>query len=173
MDKREDFGIQDFYLEFEKSKCNNFPSLSPIKEHQKVSLKLYKKIILKFLTIYFYDVYFFNRPYYFLLGGKVMLNRCGGWIRRDHSKGVAKTRLKSVRDTLGLFWHQRAISRFEFCLKLKKLTGSTGRLPRIEKEWLAANDVGELKTVPQLKEEGLTITNRKRICYRDYIVFYK
>ena len=129
---REDIGIGFFFEKYEEEK-NRFESLSDKKEHQKVTIKLYKEIILKFLTIYFYDVYFFNRPFYFFLGGKIRLNKCGNWIRKDRSHG-SNGSLKKVRQTLGLFWYDRILYRHEFSFKLKKLTGSTNRLPKIEKE---------------------------------------
>jgi hypothetical protein len=144
--------VDYFYKKFHFSGLNNFESLSPKKSHQRVSYKLYKEILLKFFTIYFYDVYFLKRSMYFFFGGDLMLNKCGNWIRENKKEG-----LKKANSSVGLFWFNRPCKRFEYAFKLKKQTGSSNRLPVIENEWKESNDIGLLKTLTVLKKE-LTIS---------------
>jgi hypothetical protein len=140
--------VDYFYNKFNYSGLNNFESLSPKKAHQRVSYKLYKEILLKFFTIYFYDVYFLKRSLYFFFGGSLKINKCGNWIRENKKEG-----LKKANWSIGLFWYNRPCRRFEYAFKLKKQTGSSNRLPIIENEWKKSNDIGLLKTLCELKKE--------------------
>ena len=62
------FKSRDFYNDFNSSK-NNFRSLGKKREQRKVSYTLYQKIIKRFLLIYFYEVFFVDKPFFFFLGG--------------------------------------------------------------------------------------------------------
>ena len=123
-------------------------------ENKEITFRIYKEIILKFLTIYINELLFLNQPMYFLFGGKVMLNRCGGFIDRDKSnkKVQALKVLKEFNNSLGFFWHERPIQTFKH-VKLAKLAGSTNRLPILCKEWIDRNDILKLYTSRELKKK--------------------
>lgn len=145
--------VDYFFDKFKYSGLNNFESLSKGgKTKKKITLAVYKSILLKFFTVYFYDLYFLKRKMYFFFGGEIMLNKCGNWIR-DRKLGG----LKKAAESIGWFWFNRPCKRFEYAFKLKKQTGSSNRLPLIENEWKESNDVGILKTLSQLKKEGYII----------------
>jgi hypothetical protein len=146
---RESIRISYFYKEYSKNK------------HHKINIGLYKKILLKFLTIYFYDVYFLNKPLYFLFGGNIRLNKCGNWIKKNWKKNTQNELIKTSQ-SIGLFWYNRPSFRFEYAMKIKKLTGSSNRLPVIENEWKQSKNVDDLLTVNNLVHQqhcSITIKN--------------
>ena len=145
-------GSREFFKEFDNPKTNKFPSLQEVNGHQRVTFQLYRQIIIKFLTIYFYDVYFLNRPFYFFLSGNLMLNKAGNTIRENRIVGNKIVPFKKIGQTINLCWYNRPCERFFRCIKIKKLSGSTNRLPLIEKEWKQSNDVDKLPSIDTLRQ---------------------
>ena len=142
------YTITDSYFEF-LNKDNKIP----VKTKNKVSFEIYKKIISKFLFIYVNEVLFLNKTYYFPLTGKIMLNKCGGWIRRDESNHrVGSTNsIKKTSSSVGFFWYDRPIGSM-FFTKIKKMTGSSNILPVLEKEFKKTFNIEKLKFSKELKE---------------------
>lgn len=122
-------------------------------ESSELSYGEYRAIMLRYFSIYTNELVFMKKPMYFPLTGKVMLNKCGNWIRTDQSNmEVFKKRVKKeVGHSLGFFWHHRPIQSFRF-IRLIKSSGSTNRLPAIEKQWKEANDITLLKKSSELKK---------------------
>lgn len=147
--KRETFTIAHFFRKFNYSGLNNFPEIKGPKKDQKLTEKQHKSIIKKFLTIYFYEVYFFKRPVYFLFGGRIMKTRCGNWIRKVKSS----EKLTITNHSVGLFWFFRPCARFWFSMNIKKVSGSTNAIPKIEKEWKNENDITSLPLSSMTKKE--------------------
>lgn len=133
--------IGHFYELFRLEKRRYAPSLFCVDKKvkrgkkQEVSLKLYKKIILEYLKMYFFDVYSNNRPIYFPLGGFMKKVTYPKWVR-FMAKGKSEKRISGGDNAIGLFWYQRPSPKMFYMVKLKKLTGSSNRLPVAEKFYL-------------------------------------
>jgi hypothetical protein len=130
-------GIKDFYNQFVKEKRRYAPSLfcigtkTKLKRKKPVELKLYKKIILEYLKLYFYDFYMNQNSIYFPLGGFLKKVVYPKWVRMMR-RGSSEKQLSGGDKAIGLFWYMRATKKMFYMVELKKLTGSTNRLPKIE-----------------------------------------
>jgi hypothetical protein len=141
--------INQIFSLFANSGKNNFPEMiNKNKADQKLSISEYKKIIKQYFNIYFYEVYFLKRPYYFFFGGKLKLGRCGNFIRKN-----AKNGKPIAGKSIGLLWYDRPSPRFWFSIDILKLTGSTNSLPKIEREWKEKNDVSLLPLISRLRKD--------------------
>lgn len=93
---------------------------------KQVSEELYRKIIMEYFDIYFKEVYFLNKPSYFLYTGildKVLYRP--RIIKKNQKNIIAKT-------TIGFMWSMRPSNLFFYCVRFIKLTGSSNRIPKIE-----------------------------------------
>lgn len=150
------YTIRETYAEFDKQK------------QKKIDFGMYKKIISKFLFIYVSEVIFMNKTYYFPMTGRIMLNKCGNWIKKDESnyKVGQLNQLKKTNWSLGFFWYERLFSSLMFT-KLKKMTGSTNILPLLERDYKKTNNIDNLKTANELKEK-FKITKPHNYRYEEY-----
>lgn len=127
-------GIGYFFDIFDKQKRRYPPSFfcvsNPSKLIRKKPVKslLYRKIVLEYLKFYFYDFYMKKESVYFPLGGFVKKIIYPKW-RNKKQPG------KGSDGSIGLFWYQRPSSRMFYMVKLKKLTGSSNRLPKMEQQF--------------------------------------
>lgn len=147
--ERESIKIDAFFRKFNLSGLNNFEELSKFKKHQKLDKRKYKKIVKKYLEVYFNEVYFLNRKFYFFLGGYIFKVRCGNWIRKTKGKEDY-----SIADhSIGLFWYLRPCARFWFSVSIRKQKGSSNMIPVIEKQWKKENDIQSLSLSKDFKKE--------------------
>lgn len=138
--------IKYFYNLFLKEKKSYAPSLFSInkktrkKRKRKVELKEFKKVIYAYLKIYFYELYFLKKPMYFFLGGfmKVVLYHTWTGVQRRGTK--QKKEFHESEKAFGLFWYMRPTMKTHYFVKLKKLTGTTNIIPRIEKTFSQTED---------------------------------
>lgn len=132
------FNINFFYKKFQTEKRRYHPSLFCIGEKTKkkrkkgVSFSLYKKIVLEYLKLYFFELYMNSNPEYFPLGGFVKKVLYSKWARFQ-SRGKTKKTLTVSEGAIGLFWYMRPSIKMYYMVSLKKLTGSSNRIPKIEK----------------------------------------
>jgi len=135
--KIEVLSVKYFFDMFQLEKRRYPPSLFCLgektrkKKPQPVPLSLYKKIILEYFKVYFYDFYMNESPIYFFLGGflkKVIYKK---WARKM-AKGKAEKKFSRSDGAIGLYWYMRASQKMFYMVKIKKLTGSSNRLPEIE-----------------------------------------
>lgn len=132
---REVYGLKYFY---EKYNTKHVPSMfekSKKTRPQKIPLSLYKKILTEYLDIYFKEIYFFSGPSYFLFTGSLEKVRYSQKVLRNYKETFIK------KPSIGFMWALRPSELFYFCCKLKKIIGSTNRLPKIEKLFKMTNDV--------------------------------
>lgn len=137
-EKREVYNVSFFYNLYIK-KAKKYPPIffekTKKKRRKHVPFSLFKKIIKTYLTIYFEDFYKTNGSIYFPLGGfmkKVAYKKWARYMKRGSSN---KKELVGSNGSVGFFWYLRPSPRFMFLLKIKKLTGSTNRLPVIERKY--------------------------------------
>lgn len=125
--KIETYGLKYFQEKFE----NKYPptmlgekkGVRPIK----VSVSLYQKILMEYLDIYFKEIYFLDGPSYFLYTG--ILTKVKYRPRVIMNRGIRKI----ISSSIGFMWYHRPSELFFLCCQLKKLTGSSNRIPQIEK----------------------------------------
>lgn len=144
--KPEVLNISYFYNLFAKEKKRYAPSLFHLdkkikaKRPEIVSLRIYKKIILEFLKIYFYEFYWKNGPSYFFLGGLVKKVLTKKWSRKQKLRNSEKTIVRRTDGAIQFFWYMRPSIKFFHMVKLTKLTGKTNQLPVIEQQYLKIHD---------------------------------
>ena len=130
--------IDFFYKEFLKEKRKYAPSLFCVntttrkKRPQKVSFKLYKKIVLEYLKIYFFSFYMTQGASYFPLGGFLKKVTYPKWVRKM-KRGNSTEQICGGNKSIGLFWYLRPSQKMYYMVKLKKLTGKYNQLPKIER----------------------------------------
>ena len=116
--------IKDFFHLFSKKRTRRTSS---------VSLLTFKKIISNYLSVYFHELYLEAKPMYFFLGGKMRITTLPSW-KNYQLRGKAKTKeLHISENAIGLFWYNKPSERLHYMVKCKKLTGSTNKLPKIER----------------------------------------
>lgn len=138
--------ISYFYDLFAKRKYL-FPTsyfLFPINTRKKkipISHFLYKKIVQKYLDIYFNEFYFDDIPKYFMLSGllqkaksisKIMSLQNGNF---QQSKGIS------------WIWYQRPSIAYYSNIRLIKLKGSTNKLNKLDAQYKIDNDIDTLVSV--------------------------
>ena len=121
--KYKTLSIKHFYYLFFKKRS---------RKYQSVSLSLFKKIIRNYLSVYFHELYLESKPMYFFLGGKMKITLLASW-KNYQVRGNNKVKeMHESEGAIGLFWYNKPSQRIQYMVKLKKLTGSTNMLPKIE-----------------------------------------
>ena len=121
--KYKTLSIKHFYDLFSKKRTRK---LRP------VSLFLFKKIIKNYLSVYFHELYLESKPMYFFLGGKMKITLLASWKNYQVRGESKKKEMHQSDGAIGLFWYNKPSQRIQYMVKLKKLTGSTNMLPKIE-----------------------------------------
>lgn len=142
--KLEVLNINHFHQKFLKEQQNE----------NAISLKLFKKIVYEYLKIYFYELYFLRVTKYFFLGGKMKIVTYPTWVKKQRRGRSAEETLHRSERPLGLFWFLRPSRRMYFMVKLKKLTGSTNILPKIEQSFLQKFDKDLLPIFTNEQKKG-------------------
>ena len=130
--KTEVINIDYFFAKFEKEKRRYPPSFFctdkevKAKRTQFVDFRLYKKIVLEYFKMYFFDFYMTQKAIYFPLGGFMKKVRFDSGVKSQRKK-------KAYSDgAIGFFWYQRPSKKMAYMVLIKKLTGSSNRIPKIE-----------------------------------------
>lgn len=145
MDNKLHYKIDYFYANFIK-KHKYFDSLEGKNRRQKVvTLKMYKKIVSTFFTIYFYEAFYLDRPMYFILSGKIIRVRTTEFITMANNK---------IKPVITVLWFLRPLFSLAKC-RIAMVTGSTNIIPKIRREWTSQNDLGMLPIIMVKKKEIL------------------
>ena len=149
-------GIKYFYQLFAKRKYL-FPTLYfpfPINTQKKklsVSIILYRKIIQKYLDIYFNEFYYKDQPKYFMLSGFIIKGRS-----RPFTINLKNGNFKKIKG-IAWIWYERPSIAYYSNIKLVKLTGSTNRVDKLDKNYKAENDfellAGTKNLLDRIKQE--------------------
>ena len=129
--------ISYFYNLFSKEKKKYAPSLfsvnKTVKEKRKrsVEYRLFKKIILEYLKVYFFDFYINKKYLYFPLGGFLKKVFYPKWIG-TFNRGTTGKQKSGSEGAIGLFWYMRPSRKMYYMVTIKKLTGSSNHIPKIE-----------------------------------------
>jgi hypothetical protein len=147
------FGLEYFHANFNKKFTPKELGEKKGTRPKKISLSLYKKIFMEYLDIYFKEIYFLNGSSYFLYTGA--LTKVKYSPRIITIKGIKKL----VPASIGFMWYQRPCELFFLCCQLKKLTGLTNKLPKIEKIYKNNFDVNLIVNFEDAIEEQRKINN--------------
>lgn len=132
---REVFGVKYFYEKFSiKHHPQMFEKTKNVRP-RKIPISLYKQILIQYFDIYFKEIYFFSGPSYFLYTGSLEKVRYSQKVLRNYKGSFIK------KPTIGFMWYLRPSELFYFCCKIKKMIGSTNRIPKIEKLFKNSNDI--------------------------------
>lgn len=143
-DERIHIRARHFYDNFNKPRHNNFRSLGYKKAQRKVSYTLYCKIIKRFLLIYFYEVFFIDKPLFFFLGGKLIRCRISNFFT---DRGVL------INKTISVVWYLRPEKSMVSKFRIDLQKGSSNIIPKLRREFCESNDVGLLSLKKDLHQK--------------------
>ena len=118
-----------------------------------ITVSLYKQILMEYLDIYFKEIYFLEGPSYFLYTG--FLTKVKYRPRVIINKGLKKI----IPASIGFMWYQRPSELFFLCCKFEKLTGSSNKLPQIEKIYKNNFDVNLIVNFEEAIEAQRILNN--------------
>lgn len=149
--KNIDYFYRKFSSEHKKYRPAQFQTdkKTKLRRKQPVSFSLFKKIIKEYFKLYFFDLYTDNAVLYFPLGGFLKKVTYPTWTH-FMSKGKSKKQRSGGQNAIGLFWFLRPSAKMFYLVKLKKLTGSTNRLPKVEENY---NRIYNKDLLPIFKSE--------------------
>lgn len=107
---------------------------------------LWKKIIGKYLDIYFNEFYFEDRPKYFPLSGKLVKAKSSQYFVNTNRQRTSTGR------AIGWVWFQRPNIAYWGNVLIKKLNGSTNRVFALDKRYKADRDVELLPSIKKIME---------------------
>lgn len=152
--------INHFYNLFLKEKKSYAPSFFNIDKKikrgnkRKPTLQEYKKIIFQYLKIYFHELYLLRKTMYFFLGGFMKIATYPDFINNQR-RGYKKEKEICVGSKpLCLYWFMRPSKKMYYMTAIKKLTGSTNQIPKIEKIFNDNYDKDLLPTFTKEQKKG-------------------
>lgn len=152
--------INYFYNLFLKEKKKYSNSLfftntkTKIKKRRSPSLLEFKKIVYEYLKTYFFELYINPIKTYFFLGGFMRIVIISSWGRKQKRGYSDKLEYCRVDKAIGLFWFYRPSLKMHFMVALKKLTGSSNMIPKIEKIFKQNQDKDLLPTFTEELKKG-------------------
>lgn len=133
-------GTEELFEEYQKKKRTYNGSFfdskygyNPKDKKVKIGIALFKKILLTYLQLYFWQLYMNGSSRYFFLGGLMKLT---AYEKITKVKRNNKNNTKKVTQTnrsISLYWYLRPSVRMFYMVDIIKLTGSTNRIPMIER----------------------------------------
>lgn len=140
----------DFYVrEFNKTKIpQRHKQLGKKIRERQISKKDYAEITAKFFDIFYNELYFFNKPSYFFLGGFVEKKRTKpGVRRRGPGKGSEREKIY-VEFPISISWTDLFfLNQKEGQISYKKIKGQTRPTNIIERNWRRTNNFYDLDEV--------------------------
>lgn len=110
------------------------------KNERKIDKDLYKRIFMEYWDVYFKEIYFKNENSYFLYTGvmeKISFAEC--CLKKTDTEG--NVWYEHRPDALGFAWYERPSLLFHWGVKILKLSGSSNRMPKIEKLFKSTTDI--------------------------------
>jgi hypothetical protein len=147
-------GIDEFFKLFEKRRTKYPKGYYLAEKHKKKNIPLdkplFKSLVVSYFGFYFKDFYSKAEELYFPLSGKLM---------KTKGKGFYKNKNSCINtESVNMTWFERPALNYVRNIKLIKLSGSTSRLKKIEKEYKEMYDVGLLpatnKTLQELSKNN-------------------
>lgn len=141
--------MKEVWKMYKSSGRNKHPELYQLTKRKRLNENQHREIMKTYLSVYFNEVYFFDRPFYFLLGGLIRKGRCGNWIRETKTT----KKITTAPHAIGLFWYNRPFPKFWYSVDIKKVKGGSVPIPRIERLWKRTNDITKLKVIFDMRME--------------------
>ncbi len=118
------------------------------------TLQEYKKIIYEYLKTYFFELYINPIKTYFFLGGFMRIVTISSWINKQKRGYSNNLKYCKAYKAFGLFWTLRPSPKMYFMVKIKKLTGSTNIIPKIEETFNRNQDKDLLPIFTNEQKKG-------------------
>lgn len=135
-----------FYSQYDRKYSPELLGLKG-KRPVKIDKSLYDKILREYWDLYFKEIYFLNKPIYFLYTGSLEKVLC--------SPTVIKTKIKKVTNSvINLFWSKRPNQMFFCMVKFAKLTGKQNAIPKIELMYKNNFDINLIANFEQVIKEA-------------------
>ena len=136
------YRINYFFEDFEKQ--NNFKSLSAKKSEQKITFSQYASIITTFLTIYFYEVFFIEKAYYFFLGGSFKRAKVTSFINNANV---------IIPETISAVWFDRPCKILNYRCRINYINGADKRITKIRHEFAENNTFENIISVKAFQKQ--------------------
>ena len=134
---------KDFYGSY-LTKHKRYPigyfNLKLKRKYYYVSEKLFLKIIKTYFRIYFLEFYSSKYPIYFPFGGMLQKTRSNNYYARIRNPITKQKELKKISNAIRWVWYLRPSKWYFFRIEIKKLTGTTNIIPKIERVYSQEND---------------------------------
>lgn len=138
------YNIVYFYNRF-LQKHKYIDSLKGKKKKDNVlTLKQYKLIVKTYFKIYFYEVFYINKPLYFCLTGRLMRVRVTPFTVGKNVK---------LTSAITILWYLKCLRTMHTHCTIKLLRGSSSSISKIRQQWVKENDLGLLPMIMVKKEE--------------------
>lgn len=148
------YNINYFYKKFSRSN-KYIDSLDYRFKKQKVlTFAQYKLIIRTYFKIYFYELFYGDKPLYFCLTGKLMKARVTPFtlVQKNIKISAAITAL----------WYNKLLRTLNTQCKIRLLNSSTGKFAAMRQEYSKNNDLGLLPMISKKKQEFI----KKKLIYQ-------
>lgn len=138
-----------FWKEFNLTKIpQRHKSLGRLIRERKISQPDYNKIVNTYLDIFYFEVYYLNRPSYFFLGGFIEKKRTNPGVKSRNSHRTGKVEKIYSEFPISLSWTDLFfLNQKERQISYKKSKGRLTKTLKIEKDWLKKNNYYDLKSI--------------------------
>ncbi len=113
------------------------------KKDKKLTYRQYRLIVKTYLKIYFYEVFYIDRPLYFCLTGKLMRVRTTAFTMNN----------TKLSPSITVIWYLKYLQTLDYLCTIKLMNGSTSLIAKIRKQWKNENDLGMLPMISVKKKE--------------------
>lgn len=140
----------DYFRElFNKSELpKKYKSLGKRIKDRQISQRDYDKILSKFMDIYYYELYFINKPSYFFLGGFMEKKRSKSEVKDIGPAKDGQRKKAYIEFPIILQWTGVSFLKYkEKQIKYIKLRGKRTRGNLVEELWKKSNNFYDLKEI--------------------------
>lgn len=139
------YNIAYFYGKFIKENKYIDSLAGKRKKDRILTLKQYKLIIKTYLKIYFYEVFYIDRPLYFCLSGRLTRVRVTPFtIFRNNIK---------LKAAITIVWYLKYLKSMDSHCTIKLMNGSSSAVSKIRQQWAKENDLGLLPMIIVKRKE--------------------
>lgn len=132
-----------FYSNFKKN--HRFIESLPgkRKKDRVLTYTQWKKIIYTYFKVYFFELFYIDKPLYFILSGRAIRVRTTPFL-------TPKKAL--IKSSITMLWYLKPLYSLGRC-RINFIRGSNGIMPKIRQEWAKNNDVSLLPMIRETKKK--------------------
>ena len=156
----ETLNVSYFYKLYLKEKKKYPPSLfcinktTKLKRPRTATFKEFKTVIYEYLKIYFFELFMNKVPMYFFLTGFMRTVTYAPWTRKQSRSNLKEKTLCYSSGAIGLFWYYRPTMKSYYFVKIKKMSGSTNMITKIEQIFKKNNNKDLLPIFTEERKKG-------------------